>query len=125
MVSGVVPITSISRTTSPLGIRFHPSAAEVAAGNSSDIDVSQFLCAESCIDITAVGTQASTDIIIEGKDETSGKYRAIHSYNATGIATDWLTITTLTFILVRVRWVINTPGVGPSITFSAALQGKS
>ena len=107
-----------------IAVVLHASGAEIASGQSGDVDVGQFLYGETCIDVTAYADMASCDIIVEGKDETSAKYKAIHSFNATAVATNWLPITMLAFRLIRVRWVVNTPGAAPSITFSAALQGK-
>lgn len=106
-------------------IVLHASGAETDNGNGADTNVADYLYAESCIDVTAFADMASADLIIEGKDETSGKYKTIQSHNFTGTGTDWLTITVLAFKYVRARWVINTPGASPSITFSIALAGKS
>ncbi len=103
----------------------HASGPETTSGNGADTDVGKYLYAETCINVTAFADMASADLIVEGKDETSGKYKTIHTHNFTATGTDWLSITMLAFQHVRARWVINTPGGSPSITFSVALQGKS
>ena len=103
----------------------HASGAETASGQSGDIDVGQFLYGELCVDTTAVaGTTPTLDVYIEGKDETSGKYKVIwQPAQITAIGTAWATtLATLAFRLIRIRWVI--AGTTPSFTFSAALSGK-
>jgi len=108
-------------------IVIHAPSTETASGNTDDVDVEKWISAESCIDVTAIVDMASCDIYLEGKDETSGKYKTIHTANFTAPTTNFLTagIEFLAFRKVRARWVFNTPGVSPSITFSLALQVKS
>ncbi|RLE41483.1 hypothetical protein DRJ19_05790, partial [Candidatus Woesearchaeota archaeon] len=88
---------------------------------------------ELCIDVTEVsGTFASGEglrVIVEGKDEVSGKYKTIYdSYDKTGgmitsPTTLWEPITDLAFRLLRVRWEIS--GTDPSFTFSVSMQAKA
>ena len=108
------------------------SGARTTSGNGSDVDIGRFIAGELCIDVTAVsGTFATGEglrVIVEGKDEVSGKYKVVYdSYDSLGgmitsPTTDWLTITTLAFRLLRVRWEIT--GTDPSFTFSVSLQAK-
>ncbi|RLI83693.1 hypothetical protein DRP04_00810 [Archaeoglobales archaeon] len=109
------------------------SGERTADGTGDDVNVEKFMVGELCIDVTAVsGAFASGEglrVIVEGKDEVSGKYRTIYdSYDSLGAMitspiTDWLTITTLAFRLLRVRWEIS--GTDPSFTFSVSMQGKA
>ena len=107
-----------------IAVVLHAAGAETASGQSGDIDVGQFLYGELCVDVTAVaGTTPTLDVYIEGKDETSGKYKVMwHPVQITAIGTAWEPITMLAFRLIRIRWVIG--GTTPSFTFSSALQGK-
>jgi hypothetical protein len=102
-----------------------PSAARTASGNTADIDVGRFICGEICLDVTAVsGTTPTLDVYIEGKDQLSGKYKALFSQTGiNAVGTYWFTITTLAFKYLRVRWVIG--GTSPSFTFSVGMEGKS
>jgi hypothetical protein len=102
-----------------------PSGARTASGSTTDIDVGRFMCAEICLDVTAVsGTSPSLDVYIEGKDQMSGKYKVLFSQTGiNAVSTYWFTITTLAFKYIRVRWVIS--GTSPSFTFSVGLEGKS
>jgi len=109
------------------------SGARTSNGSGNDVDVGRFITGELCIDVTAVsGSFASGEglrVIVEGKDEVSGKYKTIYdSYDSLGgmitsPITDWLTITTLAFRLLRVRWEIS--GTDPSFTFSVSLTAKA
>jgi hypothetical protein len=102
-----------------------PSGARTASGNTADIDVGRFICAEICLDVTAVsGTTPTLDVYIEGKDQVSGKYKTLFSQTGiNAVGTYWFTITTLAFKYIRVRWVIS--GTSPSFTFSVGMEGKS
>ena len=102
-----------------------PSAARTTSGNTADIDVGRFICAEICLDVTAVsGTNPTLDVYIEGKSQVSGKYKTLFSQTGiNSVGTWWFTITTLAFKYIRVRWVIG--GTNPSFTFSVGLEGKS
>jgi len=109
------------------------SGARTASGTGNDIDVGRFIAGELCINVSAVsGTFAAGEglqIIVEGKDEVTGLYKTIYDSNQalgapiTAAVTDWLTINTLAFRLVRVRWVIS--GTTPSFTFSVTMQAKA
>jgi len=102
-----------------------PSAARTTSGNTADIDVGRFICAEICLDVTSVsGTSPTLDVYIEGKDQVSGKYKVLFSQTGiTAVGTYWFTITTLAFKYLRVRWVIG--GTTPSFTFSVGMEAKS
>jgi len=102
-----------------------PSASRTASGNTGDIDVGRFICAEVCLDITAVsGTSPVLNVYLEGKDQLSGKYKVIWSVeNISSTSTHWLTITTLAFRYIRARWTIS--GTSPSFTFSIGMEAKS
>jgi len=102
-----------------------PSGERTTSGNTVDIDVGRFAKAEVCLDVTAVsGTNPTLDVYLEGKDQTSGKYKVIWSQTGiNAVGTYWLTITDLIFRYIRVRWVIG--GTTPSFTFSVGLEGKS
>jgi len=109
------------------------SGARTADGEGDDVNVEKFVIGELCIDVTAVsGTFASGEglrVIVEGKDEVSGKYKTIYdSYEKTGgmitsPTTLWEPITGLAFRLLRVRWLIS--GTDASFTFSVSMQGKA
>jgi len=109
------------------------SGARTASGEGDDVDIGRFIVAELCIDVTEVsGTFASGEglrVIVEGKDEVSGKYKVIYdSYDKTGgmitsPTTLWEPITDLAFRLLRVRWEIS--GTDPSFTFSVSMQAKA
>ncbi len=114
-------------------VTLQASAAQTASGNGSDVDVERFVMAEICIDVTAVsGTFNAGEglrVIVEGKDEITGKYRTLYDSDSslggkiTTVTTDWLTITTLAFRYLRVRWEIS--GSTPSFTFSVTGQFKA
>lgn len=107
--------------------------ARTTSDFGSDVDIERFIAGELCIDVTEVsGEFASGEglrIIVEGKDEVTGKYKVIYdSYDSLGgmitePVTDWLTITTLAFRLLRVRWEIS--GTDPSFTFTVSMQAKA
>jgi len=109
------------------------SGARIASGNGSDVDVGRFIMGEICIDVTAVsGTFAAGEglrVIVEGKDEVTGLYKTIYDSNSslgepiTAPTTDWMTINTLAFRVIRVRWEIT--GTTPSFTFSVSMQAKA
>ena len=127
--------------TSPTAIRDHwaeavtllESGTYSTSGNGSDVDVGRFIMAEICIDVTSVsGTFAAGEglrVYIEGKDEISGKYKTIYdSYvdlgsMITSPTTLWVTITSLAFRLLRVRYEIT--GTDPAFTFGVYMQGKA
>jgi len=132
--SGNLKIALVETTIKqPIDIQDHwteslallPSGARTTSGNTADIDVGRFAKAEVCLDVTAVsGTTPTLDVYIEGKDQTSGKYKVIWSQTGiNAVGTYWLTITDLIFTYIRVRWVIG--GTSPSFTFSVGLEGKS
>lgn len=102
-----------------------PSAARTASGSGSDVDVGRFICAELCLDVTAVsGTSPTLDVYIEGKDQYTGKYKVLFSQTGiSAVSTYWFTITTLAFRYLRVRWAIG--GTSPSFTFSVSGEFKS
>jgi len=109
------------------------SGARTADGETDDVNVEKFMVGELCLAVTEVsGSFASGEglrVIVEGKDEVSGKYRTIYDSEdslggkITSPTTDWLTITTLAFRLLRVRWTIS--GTDASFTFSVSMQGKA
>ncbi|RLE65087.1 MAG: hypothetical protein DRJ47_06225 [Thermoprotei archaeon] len=106
------------------------SAARTSSGTGDDVDVGRFIAGVICIDVTAVsGTSPSLDVIIEGKDEVSGKYKTIHSETGiTATGTYWKTITLstdppLAFKYIRARWTIS--GTDPSFTFSVSMSAKA
>jgi len=109
------------------------SGARTTSGEGEDVNVGRFMVGELCIDVTAVsGTFASGEglrVIVEGKDEVSGKYKTIYDSDEslgakiTSPTTDWLSITTLAFEKLRVRWEIS--GTDPSFTFSVSMTGKA
>jgi hypothetical protein len=132
--SGNVKIALVETTIKqPIDVQDHwqervallPSGARTSSGNTADIDVGRFICAEICLDVTAVsGTSPSLDVYIEGKDQVSGKYKVLFSQTGiNAVGTWWFTITTLAFKYIRVRWVIS--GTSPSFTFSVGMEGKS
>ena len=114
-------------------IIFQQSSTQTASGTGNDIDVGKYIVGEICIDVTNVsGTFNAGEglrILIEGKDETTGKYRTLYDSDSslgsriTNITTDWLTITSLAFRYIRVRWEIS--GTSPSFTFSVSGQFKT
>lgn len=98
-------------------------SAKTSSGNSGDIDVGKYICGEICIDIIGVTGTGTIDITIEGKDQTSGKYKTLFSHtgiSATG--TYWDTIETLAFKYIRASWTIT--GF-TSVTFSISMEAKS
>jgi len=109
------------------------SGARTSSGNGADVDVERFVMGELCIDVTGVsGDFASGEglrVIVEGKDEVTGKYKVIYDSDEslggkiTKPVTDWFTITNLAFRILRVRWEIS--GTNPSFTFSVTMQGKA
>ena len=109
------------------------SGTRSASGNGSDVDVGRFIIAEICIDVTNVsGTFATGEglrVYIEGKDEISGKYKTIYDSYAdlgsmiTSPTTLWVTVVSLAFRLIRVRYEIT--GTNPAFTFGVYMQGKA
>lgn len=109
----------------PAAIVLHASGAETADGNGSDVDVGDYKRAEYCLDVTGVaGSPAGVYLLLEGKDQTSGKYKTIDEQVITATGTYWVTITTLAFKYVRARWY-NFDGTDDSVTFSSALEAKA
>ena len=109
------------------------SGARTASGTGSEVNVERFIIGELCIDVTAVsGTFLSGEglrVIVEGKDEVSGKWKVLYDSDVslgakiTTTVTDWMTIEKLPFRILRVRWEIS--GTTPSFTFSVSMQGKA
>jgi len=101
------------------------SAARTSSGNGSDTEVGRFICAELCIDITAVsGTNPTLDVYIEGKSQYTGKYKTLFSQTGiTAVGTYWFSLNPNAWRYLRVRWVIG--GSSPSFTFSVSGEFKS
>ena len=126
------PISEIVKVTQPVklehvpsAIVLHASTARKADGNGNDIDVSKYFTAEYCLDVTAVaGSPAGIHILLEGKDQTSGKYKVIDDRVITATGTHWLIITALAFKYVRAKWH-TFDGVDDSVTFSSAIECKA
>jgi hypothetical protein len=95
-----------------------------SSGQTSDFDTGYFKQAEVCVDVTGVsGSGPTLDVYLEGKDQTSGKYKTIwHPTQFTAAGTQWFTITDLIFRYVRLRWVVG--GTSPSFTFSCGMEMK-
>ena len=103
----------------------HASSAETANGSGADVDISNYKAAEYCLDIIAVaGSPAGIHLLLEGKDQTSGKYKIIDDRTITAAGTYWVTITALVFKYIRARWH-TFDGVDDSVTFTSALECKA
>lgn len=100
-------------------------AARTTSGNSGDIDVGPFIGGEVCIDVTSVsGGNPSLDIVIEGKDQLSGKYKELGSKTGiTAPGTFWITLSDVYFRYIRASWIIS--GISPSFTFSIGMEAKA
>jgi hypothetical protein len=127
------------------GVQFIASGAQVASGNSGDISISGAAYFGEAgivpvvlavgVDITVnAGTQASVDFDMEFKGPSSQYYRVARKNvaPAAGAVAFVLVPTTdgaqgghLPFCTAtwRLRWTFNTPGGGPTITFSAVRFG--
>jgi len=112
------------------------SGAETATGTGTDVDIERFITGVICIDVTAVsGTFAAGEglkVVIEGKDEVSGKYKTLYDTSAdpdvgmiTAPTTVWYEMTQndMAFRYIRARWEIT--GTTPSFTFSVTGQFKA
>ena len=137
-IDDIVAVRQLPATLTPMGnirasaqehfganVVLHPSAARTASGATALFDVEDFICAASCFNVTAISGMASCDIFLEGIFETSGIAHRLHHHNFTATGSSSITVDPLAFRFVRVRWAIITPGVAPSITFIAEIQGKA
>ena len=104
-------------------------------GASADIDVSKYLVGELCIDVTAIsgtfGTGEGLQILVKGKDETTGKYKTLYDSSVslggqiTSTVTDWATLDPIPFRYLKVEWTLTCATLDASATFTVSLQGKS
>jgi len=109
------------------------SGARTASGIGSDVDVGRFLYGTICVDVTAVsgtfGTGEGLRVIVEGKDEVTGKYTTLYdSFKSVGtmikqVTTDFYDVDLSRFRIIRVRYIIS--GTTPSFTFSVSMQAKA
>lgn len=101
------------------------SGARTSSGAGSDVDVGRFICAELCLDITAVsGTSPTLDVYIEARNQYTGKYKVLFQQTGiTTIGTYWFSINPMAWRYLRVRWTIG--GTSPSFTFSVSGEFKS
>ena len=99
-----------------------PSAAKTADGQSSPIEVSEYLEAQVLLDVAAVsGTSPTLDLVIETSPDKSNWFTHATFSQKTAAGKDLKTLSNLGKYL-RARWTIG--GTTPSVTFSATLMGK-
>jgi len=115
-----------------LEITFVASAPRTANGNSPDLDLGDVDEIFVVLDVTAQsGTSPTLDVVIEGKDPVSGKYRTLYAFAQVGASTGTWDQSigkggqTNRVIprTVRARWTLG--GTSPSYTFSVGAVARS
>ena len=101
-------------------IVLHSSSSETISGTSGLSDITNYRECVLCLDVTGVVADSTLDFALQGKDETSGKFRSIFSTILTTTSTEWSNQTSLPYQNLRGSWTIG--GTTPAFTFSAALQ---
>lgn len=98
-----------------------------------DVSVAPWVAGEVCVDVTSsyLVSGAYLNLYIEGKDNTTSKYKNLFSHSITSgvlssstVGTTWDTVTDMIFDTVRARHDIS-GAIGGTFTYQIAMQGRT